>query len=267
MLYRLLFIALSTLLLSCTQEPVKHAGSKTETLSVVTSGGFAAAYNILVPEFEQQTGINLNTSYGSSSGGASDSIPERLKRGELFDVIILSRSSLDRQTDAGFVIPETRTDLVKSKIGMAVKSGQPKPDISTPDKFLAVLFASKSIGYSASASGIYLSTKLFPRLGIWTSLEKKSRRILSERVASAVARGDVQIGFQQISEILPIEGVVFVGPIPEAYQKVTIFSLGILHKAKNRDNAQRLLVFLSSKQAAETIALMGLIPVVLESGT
>ena len=260
----LLIFFIGTLLFSCSQQFTSDAGSN-KTLNVVTSGGFAAAYNLLAPEFKKQTGIKLNTSYGSSSGGAVDSIPERLKRGEPFDVIILSRPSLDRQIKAGYVIPETRTDLVKSIIGMAVRSGQPKPDISTTEKFLAVLFDAESIGYSASASGTYLSTKLFPRLGIWDQLKNKSQRILSERVASVVARGDVQIGFQQVSEILSIEGVYFVGPIPEAYQKVTVFSLGILHKAENKLGAQRLLNFLSSKKVAKTITNTGLIPVILES--
>jgi len=233
-------------------------------LKIITSGGFAAAYDLLGPQFESISGIRLVTEYGSSSGGAVDSIPSRLARGEDADVIILSRSSLNRLTAQGEVVPDTRIDLVRSSIGMAVKSGAPKPDITTTEAFLKTVRDADSIGYSASASGTYLSTRLFPRLGVWKSIEGKSKRILSERVATVVARGEVQIGFQQISEILPIEGVDYVGPIPEELQKVTTFSAGILTRAKNPSDATALLDYLSSQGVAATIAAVGLQPVVTE---
>ena len=143
---------------------------------------------------------------------------------------------------------------------MAVRSGATKPDISSPDAFIAVLLAAPSIGYSASASGTYLSTVLFPRLGIWEQLEPKSRRVVGERVASVVARGEVAIGFQQISEILPIEGVDYVGPIPAELQRVTTFSAGLTTRASNHEDARALLEFLSSEAVAETIAATGLEP-------
>ena len=233
-------------------------------VKVVTSGGFAAAYDVLAPRFESETGIELTTAYGSSSGGAPDSIPVRLAHGEDFDVVILSHSSLDNRSKLGYVRPESRKDLVRSSIGMAVREGAPIPDISTAEQFRKALFDAASIGYSASASGTYLSTVLFPRLGIWEALEPKSHRILSERVASVVARGDVEIGFQQISEILPIEGARFVGPIPAEYQKVTTFSTGITTGAGNPDDAQRLIDYLSSVAVAGSIASTGLEPVAAE---
>jgi len=231
---------------------------------VITSGGFTAAYNMLAPQFEQATGVRLVTSYGASSGGAPDSIPSRLARGEAADIIILSRSSLDRLTASGEVVPESRVDLVRSSIGLAVRAGAPAPDISTEESFVAAMLAAESIGYSASASGTYLSTELFPRLGIWEKVEAKSKRIVSERVATVVARGEVQIGFQQISEILPIEGIDYVGPIPSAVQKVTTFSAGITTRAENPKDAQALIDYLSSPEVAGTITDTGLEPVVLE---
>ena len=231
-------------------------------VKVVTSGGFAAAYDLLQGQIEDDLGINLHTSYGSSSGGALDSIPVRLEKGEQFDVIILSRSSLDRLTDKGEVMAESRTDLVHSKIGMAVREGAAVPDISTAEKFVAALKAADSIGYSASASGTYLSTRLWPEMGLWDAIGHKSKRILSERVAAVVARGEVEIGFQQISEILPIEGVDYAGSIPEELQKVTTFSSGILHRAENPGDAARLISYLSSAELAPQIAETGLTPVV-----
>jgi len=235
-------------------------------LRVITSGGFTAAYNVLAPQFEAKTGIRLVTEYGASSGGAPDSIPSRLARGEQFDVIILSRSSLDRLTEAGEVVPDSRQDLVRSSIGMAVREGSPLPDISTTEAFVATLRSAASIGYSASASGTYLAGDLLPRLGLWEELESKSRRVVSERVAAVVARGDVEIGFQQISEILPIEGAQYVGPIPSEYQKVTTFASGITTRATNLAAANQLIEFLSSPDVADTIRQTGLEPVAVSAG-
>jgi len=204
------------------------------------------------------------TSYGASSGGTDNSIPVRLARGEMFDVVIMSRSSLDRLTSGGYIRTVTRTNLVKSTIGMVVKAGAPKPDISSKKAFLKTLRDAKSIGYSASASGTYLSTKLWPGLGIWEELAPKSKRVVSERVATVVARGDLEIGFQQVSEILPIQGADFAGTIPDSLQLVTIFAIAITEKAKNPEAAWKLIQYLSSKQVADVIQSTGLIPVVLE---
>jgi len=254
---------------SCQPSADHTAGDESATadireIRVITSGGFTAAYNILAPEFEQATGIKLITSYGASSGGAPDSIPSRLSRGEAADIIILSRSSLDRLSGSGEVVPGSRVDLVRSSIGLAVRAGAPAPDISSTESFVAVLLAAESIGYSASISGTYLSTELFPRLGIWEEIEPKSKRIVSERVATVVARGEVQMGFQQISEILPIKGVDLVGPIPSAVQKVSTFSAGITTRAENPADAQAFIDYLSSLKVAGTISNTGLEPVVLE---
>ena len=255
-------LAAAMVVASFTYTSQAFADDSHSKLQVITSGGFAEAFNRLKPDFEKQTGIKIDTSYGSSSGGAHDSIPVRLKRGEKFDVIILSRSSLDKRTNEGYVYPDTRTDLVKSKIGMSVKSGATKPDISTPDAFINTLKNAKSIGYSASASGTYLSTKLWPKMGIWDEIKSKSHRILSERVATVVARGDVEIGFQQISEILPIKGADYVGPIPAKYQKVSTFSAGIVKTSAHSGEAAVLIDYLSSPKVAETIKKAGLFPVI-----
>lgn len=152
---------------------------------------------------------------------------------------------------------------------MHPKNGQPGFDpvdlhelrVVTSGGF-AEAYKAESIGYSASASGTYLSTVLLPGLGLWEQLESKSKRILSERVATVVARGEVEIGFQQISEILPIEGVAYAGPIPSKYQKVTTFSMGITTRAKNLSDARRLVDFLSSAEVAAIIAATGLEPVI-----
>ena len=227
----------------------------------MTSGGVAAAYDRLAPRFEDETGIRLVTSYGASAGGAADSIPARLGRGERFDVLIMSQAGLNELTAQGLVRPDTSMDLASSSIGMAVREGAPLPDISTPEAFVETLLAAESIGYSASVSGTYVATELFPRLGLAEQLAPKSRRIESERVAAVVARGEVAIGFQQVSEILSIPGAAYAGPLPAEYQRVTTFSAGIAADAGNPDGGQRLIEFLSSAEAAATIAETGLEPV------
>ena len=234
-------------------------------LRVITSGGFAAAYDNLIQQIENDLGISLHTEYGSSFGGDSNSIPVRIENGQEFDVIILAQESLNQLSAQAYVDADSRVDLVRSTIGMAVKEGAVVPDISTTESFIQVLMDAESIGYSASASGTYLSTELFPEMGLWQSLVSKSTRILGERVATVVARGDVEIGFQQISEILPIEGITFAGPIPNELQRVTTFSAGILESSAHLEDAQRLLSYLSSLELAPAIAEAGLAPVVLEN--
>lgn len=227
----------------------------------MTSGGFAEAMDRLEPQFERQIGRDVVIVKGSSSGGASDSIPERLKRGERADVVILSREGLALLEREKLVVPGSNRDLVRSLIGMAVNKGAPVPDISTAQKFDQILLAAPSIGYSASASGTYLSTDLWPRLGLAERLLPKSRRILSERVGSVVARGEVAIGFQQMSELLPIGGITVVGPIPGAYQKVTIFTAAKTEAGTHNPYSERLFAFLTSSRVSKQVAATGLDPV------
>ena len=236
-------------------------GNAPAEVAVVTSGGLAAAYDALAPRFEARTGLRLVTAYGASGGGAPDSIPMRLERGERFDLLIMSQAGLNTLAGQGLIRPDTRVDLASSSIGMAVLEGAMLPDISTPEAFVETLLAAESIGYSASVSGTYVSTELFPRLGVAEQLAPKSRRIVSERVAAVVARGEIEIGFQQVSEILSIEGAAYAGPIPDEYQRVTTFSAGIPTDAENPAGAQRLIDFLLSEEAAPTIAETGLEPV------
>lgn len=226
----------------------------------MSSGGFAAAYKALAPQFEHSTGLRLKTAYGPSTGGASHSIPMRLARGEPADLIILSRPSLDDLTRRGDVIGGSRVDLADSSIGMAVKSGAPKPNISTAEAFVSTLLEATSIGFSGSLSGNYLSMELFPRLGIWARLKPKSKRIGGEPVGAAVARGEVEIGFQQISELLAVDGVDYVGPLPDEYQKVSTFSAGLTTRSRNPEGARDLLDFLSSEAVKKEIKATGLDP-------
>ena len=230
-------------------------------IQVITSGAFAEALKDLVPEYEKQSSNTVIISYGSSMGAAPDSIPSRLAKGEKFDVLILAAPALDGFIKSGAVKPGTRVDLVASVMGAVVKAGAPKPDISTMSGLKSALLNAKSVAYSASASGVYLSTELFPKMGISEQMDKTARKIYSERVASVVARGDADLGFQQVSELLPIPGVEFIGELPPEAQKTVLFSAGITTDAKNIEASKDLIGFLASKKAAPTIQKSGLKPV------
>jgi molybdate transport system substrate-binding protein len=236
-------------------------GAGAAEIKVMTSGGFAAAHADLVPSYEKLTGDKIVTILGSSMGGAPDSIPSRLARGEPVDIVILAAPALDELIKQGKVQPGTRVDLVRSTIGMSVKAGAPKPDISTVEALKQTLRNAKSIAYSASASGTYLANELFPRLGIWDEIKGKSKRIESARVGTIVANGEAEIGFQQVSELLPVPGTTFVGTLPEEVQQVTIFSAGLAAGAKEPVAAQSLIRFYTSPEAAPVIAKTGLEPI------
>lgn len=193
-------------------------------------------------------------------GQTPQAIPNRLERGEPADVLIMVGSALDKLIKTGKVLADSRTDLGRAGVAMAVRAGAPKPDISTVEAFKSTLLAAKSIAYSDSASGVYLSTDLFPRLGIADQLKSKSRMIPAEPVGKVVARGEAEIGFQQMSELLPIPGITVVGPLPPPLQKYTVFTAGISASSKNPEGAKALIRLLASPKAAPVIAKTGMEP-------
>ena len=247
---------------ACTPEPESREATPRQ-LTVMTSGTFAPALAVLGPGFERETGVSLTVVRGASLGDSPTSIPSRLSTDEYADVIILSKDSLSRLMEQGEVRPETSVELARSRIAMAVRAGAEKPDITTVDAFIDAVRQAESFGYSASVSGTYLSTEVFPELGIWEEIESKSFRVSDEPVAALVARGEIEIGFQQVSEILAVDGVELAGPLPDELQRVTTFSAAVTARSVNLTSAQALLEFLSSESVADTIASMGLEPVVL----
>ena len=228
------------------------------------SAGFYQVYAELGPAFERASGHRLITTRGPSMGDSPEAIPTRLARGEMADVVILDGGAADELTKRGVVRAGTRVDLARSQVGMVVRAGAAKPNISSVDAFRRTLLAAKSIGYSDSASGVYLSTTLFKKLGVADQVAGKSRKVRGppsgEPVAAVVARGEVEIGFQQVSELLHVPGVTFVGPIPAELQPGFSFVGAITTAARQPDAAHALLRFLASPDAASTIVKAGLTP-------
>ena len=230
-------------------------------IRVVSSGGLSAAFRQLAPQFERATGNKLVVGWGPSMGTTDNAIPVRFQRGDAMDVVIMVGSALGDLVKQGKVVADSRVDLARSEIGVVVKKGAPKPDLSTADAVKRALLQARSIAYSDSASGVYVSTEMFQRLGIADQVKGKSRMIPAEPVARVVARGEAEIGFQQVSELLPVPGVDFVGKLPPELQKVTVFSAGVVAGSKVPREARALVAFLASADAAPVLARSGLDPI------
>jgi len=232
----------------------------TAEVHVISSGGFTAAYKELVAGCEVKIGQKVVSAYGASMGAAPDAIPNRLARGEPADVVILAAEAFDKLAQDGKGIPGSRVDLVRSAIGLSVKAGAPKPDISSVEALKKTLMEAKSIAYSASASGTYLSEELFPKLDPSGAVMAKSKKIFSERVGTVVVRGEAELGFQQVSELISIDGLDFVGTLPEEVQRVTVFSAGLAAGSKEPEAAKKLIACLGSAESAPVIKKTGLEP-------
>jgi molybdate transport system substrate-binding protein len=230
-------------------------------VKVVSSGGFSAAYKELAPQFEQKTGDKLITGWGPSMGTTKDAVPTRLARGEDIDVLIMVGYALTDLAKQGKVIPGSEVELARSNIGVAVKAGAPKPDISSAESLKQALLSAKSIAYSDSASGVYIQNEMFKKMGIADQVAGKAHMIPATPVGEIVAQGEAEIGFQQISELKPVPGIDLVGPLPASLQKVTIFSAGVVAGSKHQDEAKALIAFLSSPAAAGAITASGMDPV------
>jgi molybdate transport system substrate-binding protein len=252
------FARAAALALTCAL--VTAATLRAAEIKVVTSGTFRAAYLELVPEYEHATSHKLVTEFGAYMGATYNAIPMRLDRREAIDVVIMFAPALSDLIKQGKVRADSAVDLARSSIGMAVQAGASKLDISTVDALKRALLAAKSIAYSDSDSGVYLSTKLFPKLGIADQIKGKSRKIEAEPVGGVVAKGEVEIGFQQISELRPVKGIDIVGELPPGAQRVTLFAAGIPVTSKHPEEAKALIRWLASPAAYPAIKKSGLEP-------
>ncbi|RZF55850.1 ABC transporter substrate-binding protein [Acinetobacter halotolerans] len=235
-----------------------------DTLKVISSGGFYSSMEKLIPLFEEKTGHTIELSSGSSMGTSTTSIPNRLERGEQFDVVILASPELNKLIDKGYLDSNMHVDLVNSRIGMAIPKGAKKPDISSAENFKKALLNARQIGYSASASGTHLEKDVFPSFPPveYKVIANKAEKVVGDRVAKRIAEGQFDIGFQQISEIKPFTGkygqVKLVGPIPAPFQKVTIFSAGMGKNSNHKELAKELIQFVKSPQVTQIIDDQGL---------
>ncbi len=266
LLRRRLFLVQAALLVAAFglgREAAAQSAAPHAPLTVLVSGAFEHAFQKLSPEYEKQTGVHIVIARGPSMGETPNAIPNRLERHEPADVVIMAREALNRLVTAGKVMPGSERDLVVSKIAMAVKAGAPAPDISTSSALRDSLLSATSVAYSDSASGVYISTQMFAKLGIAEAMASKAKMIPATPVGLIVARGEAQIGFQQFSELKAVDGIRIVGFLPDDMQKVTRFSAGIVSYSENKDHAGKLIAFLQSDAVRQTVIESGLEPVAL----
>jgi|SRR5262245_15804172 len=229
-------------------------------LRVLISGGFSGAYEKLLPEFERTNAIKVTTGSGSSQGTGPQTIGAQLARGVSADVVILSREGLNDLIAVNRIAHGTDVDLARTPLGVAVRARTPKPDVSTVEAFKQVLLKAKIVAIPASTGGIWLTTNLFPRLGI---AERVNVRV-APRGADAtamVAAGDVDVTVLPISEILHAAGVDFAGAIAPEIQFVQIFSAAVVAGSNEIEGSKRLIEFLASGPASEAIRNSGMEPV------
>jgi len=223
-------------------------------IKVMASAAFKEAYLELVPQFERVTGHKVLTLWIPTVQMMS-----RLKAGETVDLVIMAGGAIDELIRLGKIAPGSRVDLAKSGVGVAVRAGAPHPDISTAEALKHALIAAKSIVISTGPSGVYLAG-LFQRMGIADELKAKMKQVMGEPTGAVVARGEAEIGFQQMCELLPVAGIDLLGPLPPEIQQITIFAAGLHVGAQAPGAAQSLVEFLTAPDAVPVIKKKGMEP-------
>src|SRR5450631_2253582 len=228
-------------------------------LKGMTSGGFSGPYEKLLPEFERTTGIKVTTSSGSSQGTGPQTIGAQLARGVPVDVVILSREGLAEQIAAHRIVVGSDVDLARTPIGVAVRSGAAKPDVSTVEAFRKFVLNSKTVAVPASTSGIFLTKELFPRLGIADKVNVKVAP-RGTGAAAMVASGEADVGLLPVSEIVHAPGVELAGVIAEEIQLNQVFAAAVVAGSNDVESAKRLIAFLASERASAAIKGGGMEP-------
>lgn len=233
-------------------------------LNVLISGGFSGAYEQLLPQFERACGVKVTTASGASQGTGPQTIAAQLARGVPADVVILSREGLTELIAAKRIATATDVDLARVPLGVAVRAGAPKHDVTTVESFSQILLDAKTVAIPASTSGIWLTTELFPRLGI---AEKISVKVMPRGADAtrAVASGDADVGVLPVSEIVHAAGVELAGSIAPEIQFVQVFSAAVVAGSGEIAGAKRLVAYLASAQASEAIRKSGMEPLAVST--
>jgi molybdate transport system substrate-binding protein len=224
-------------------------------LTVLQSIAFREAFLELAPRFDQQSGHRTRAVF---DGGVQ--VMQRLLGGEAVDLVIMSADKIDELIAAGCVVPGGRTDLAVSPMAVAVRAGAPKPDIGSSAALQRALLAARRIAYSTGPSGVHLA-QLIEQWGLSPALAGRMLQVKGEPAGAALARGDADLGFQQLSELLPVAGIDIIGPMPDDAQRLTRFAIGLHRACTTPDAARALMRYLASPQAAATIREKGMLPV------
>jgi molybdate transport system substrate-binding protein len=231
-------------------------GAAAAEIKVLTAGAFKQVLLALVPDFEKQTGHKVTVE--NDTVGA---LTKRIEGGEAFDLAVLTPAAVNDLSTKGKFVAGSRTNLARVGVGVVVKDGTPKPDISSVEAFKRALLAAKSVAYidpaAGGSSGIYVSG-LLDKLGVAAEVKPKAKLIPGGAVAEHIARGEAELGIHQISEILPVKGITLVGPLPAEIQNYTVYAAGIGANAKEPEAAKALIGALSGAAAADVLKSKGM---------
>lgn len=222
-------------------------------LTILSGGAMRPLLAEAVPLFERAHGIRTDVRFALTSVLAKE-----IEEGAVFDIALLPRPELDALAANGAVAPGTQTDIARSAVGLAVRQGEAKPDISTVQALTRTLLAARSIGYSDGPSGAYVA-ELLQRLGIAEETRSKTR-LTGRPVAELVASGEAEVGLQQIVAILPVKGADLVGPLPGELQNIIVYAAGIAAAAANPDAAAAFIGFMATPDAVRIVRAKGLEP-------
>lgn len=234
--------------------PAAHAAE----FRVLSAGAVTEAVTEIAAQFRDETGSDAKPTFGTVGA-----IEEKLRGGEPADVVILSAPSLEALERAGKIVAGSRVELGRVGIGVAVRAGSPRPDITTPESFRRTILDAKSLVYAdpakGASSGIYFA-ELLARLGIADAVKGKTTLLPGGYVVELVAKGDAEIGIHQISEILPVKGVTLVGPLPPELQKYTVYAAGVTKDAAAPDIAAAFIKRLTGQAGRALFTRTGFAP-------
>jgi molybdate transport system substrate-binding protein len=245
----------ATLISATTAFSIALGLAQAAEVRVASSGAVKEAYVELVANFEKATGHKVLTTWGGT-----ESVTNRVGNGEVFDLVIVSAPNIDKLVADGKLVAGSRVDVAKSGVGVAVRDGLPKPDVSSGGAVKKAVLEAKSVAYSSGPSGFYL-VDLFKKMGITEEIKDKVKQTPSGvQVGDLLARGEADLGFQQVSELLHVKGIQYLGPLPADIQHTTTFSVGLHAKAPEPNAAKALVKALTAPEAAPVIRKTGMEP-------
>ena len=224
-------------------------------VKVIASAAVKEIVLDLIPAFEKSSGHKVTTIWAGT-----EAITKRISGGEVVDIVLIAAPNIDKLISEGRLVAGSRADVAISGIGVAVRAGLPKPDISSGEAVKKAVLAAKSVAYSSGPSGSYLAD-LFKQMGITDQIKDKVKQTPSGvQVGEVVARGEADLGFQQVSELLHAKGIDYLGPLPADIQHITLFSAGLHTAATALDAAKALIKFLTAPEAGPIIRKSGMEP-------
>jgi len=227
-------------------------------IKVLTAGAYRQVVDAMVPDFERHTGHKVTV-----DNGTTGQLTKRIEGGEAFDVLVITPAVIDQMIASGKLSPGSRVMLASVGVGVVVKQGALKPDVSTVEAFKKALLDAKSVAYidpaSGGSSGIYID-KLLVKLGVADQIKPKTKLKQGGHVADLIASGEAELGIHQISEIVPVKGVTLVGPLPKEIQNTTTYAGGLSASAKDKAAATELIKYLSGPDAASVLKSKGMDP-------